>query len=50
MKQGAANLPIGPVVMSSDRLFKSFKREVIDRKPEVFKISVLREIQALFSE
>ncbi|EAR96358.2 LNS2 (lipin/Ned1/SMP2) protein (macronuclear) [Tetrahymena thermophila SB210] len=48
VKQENVNLPLGPVIMSSDRLLKSFKREVIDRKPEVFKIAVLREIQSLF--
>ncbi|KAL4504406.1 hypothetical protein ABPG72_009852 [Tetrahymena utriculariae] len=48
VKQENVNLPLGPVIMSSDRLLKSFKREVIDRKPEVFKIAVLREVQSLF--
>ncbi|KAL4456231.1 hypothetical protein ABPG74_014192 [Tetrahymena malaccensis] len=48
VKQENVNLPLGPVIMSSDRLLKSFKREVIDKKPEVFKIAVLREVQSLF--
>lgn len=30
--------------MSPDRLFNSFKREVIHKKPEVFKIVALRDI------
>jgi len=41
-------MPLGPVVMSPDRLMKSFKREVIDRKPQIFKIAVLKNIKKLF--
>jgi phosphatidate phosphatase LPIN len=41
-------LPEGPVLMSPDRLLQSFNREVIRRKPEEFKIAVLRDIQSLF--
>ena len=42
VKQGTAdgtgeehNLPDGPVILSPDRLFKSFTREVIQRRPQV---------------
>ena len=35
--------------MSPDRLLNSFKREVIHKKPEVFKIAALRDIKNLFS-
>lgn len=38
----------GPLILSPDRLFPSFKREVIDRKPYVFKIAALRDIRSLF--
>lgn len=41
-------LPDGPLILSPDRLFPSFKREVIDRKPYVFKIAALRDIRSLF--
>ncbi|KAI8327716.1 Lipin/Ned1/Smp2-domain-containing protein [Choanephora cucurbitarum] len=41
-------LPDGPVIMSPDRLFQSFHREVIMRKPEVFKMACLKDIQRLF--
>jgi len=41
-------LPDGPLLLSPDRLFFSFKREVIDRKPYVFKIAALRDIRNLF--
>jgi phosphatidate phosphatase LPIN len=35
--------------MSPDGAFTSFTREVIYKKPEIFKIAVLREIKQLFS-
>ena len=41
-------LPRGPLLMSPDGLFSSFKREVIDRSPQLLKISTLKEIRALF--
>lgn len=44
----AVCLPEGPLIMSPDRLFPSLKREVIDRKPYVFKIAALREVRQLF--
>ena len=34
--------------MSPDRLFPAFKREVIDRKPQLFKIAALLNIKNLF--
>ncbi|KAG0171948.1 hypothetical protein DFQ28_011742 [Apophysomyces sp. BC1034] len=46
--QGKYQLPDGPVIMSPDRLFASFHREVIMRKPEVFKMACLRDVQRLF--
>ncbi|RXK41028.1 hypothetical protein M231_01659 [Tremella mesenterica] len=46
--QGEYRLPDGPVIMSPDRLIASLHREVILRKPELFKMACLRDIQRLF--
>ncbi|TPX46585.1 phosphatidate phosphatase [Synchytrium endobioticum] len=48
VNQGSYQLPAGPVIMSPDRLFTAFHREVIMRKPEEFKIACLRDIKRLF--
>jgi len=48
IKQNEYQLPEGPVIMSPDRLMASLHREVIMRKPEVFKMACLRDIQRLF--
>ncbi|KAG8740274.1 hypothetical protein FRC10_004529 [Ceratobasidium sp. 414] len=48
IKQNDFQLPEGPVIMSPDRLMASLHREVIMRKPEVFKMACLRDIQRLF--
>ncbi|WWC92427.1 uncharacterized protein L201_007384 [Kwoniella dendrophila CBS 6074] len=48
--QGDYRLPEGPVIMSPDRLMASLHREVIMRKPELFKMACLRDIQRLFGE
>ncbi|KAJ8661333.1 hypothetical protein O0I10_003083 [Lichtheimia ornata] len=48
VEQDKHQLPEGPVIMSPDRLFTSFHREVIMRKPEVFKMACLRDILRLF--
>lgn len=50
INQNNYQLPQGPVVMSPDRLMASFHREVIMRKPEMFKMACLRDIQRLFGE
>lgn len=47
--QNDTKLPEGPVVMSPDRLIKSFKREVIDRRPQEFKIAALSAVRDLFA-
>ncbi|KAG2182282.1 hypothetical protein INT43_007209 [Umbelopsis isabellina] len=49
VEQDRYQLPDGPVIMSPDRLFTSFHREVIMRKPEVFKMACLRDVQRLFT-
>ncbi|ORX40786.1 Lipin/Ned1/Smp2-domain-containing protein [Kockovaella imperatae] len=46
--QNEYRLPEGPVIMSPDRLMASLHREVIMRKPEMFKMACLRDIQRLF--
>jgi phosphatidate phosphatase LPIN len=48
IRQNDYQLPEGPVIMSPDRLLASLHREVIMRKPEVFKMACLRDIQRLF--
>lgn len=44
------NFPDGPVLLSPNSLTTSFKREVIDKTPQVFKISCLFEVLNLFPE
>ncbi|WFD30707.1 phosphatidate phosphatase [Malassezia sp. CBS 17886] len=48
INQNSYCLPDGPVIMSPDRLIASLHREVIQRKPEVFKMACLRDIARLF--
>lgn len=50
VKQKGMTLPEGPIVTSPDSLFESFKREMIIKNPEVFKIQVLRDIKQVFGE
>ncbi|NXG21633.1 LPIN3 phosphatase, partial [Grallaria varia] len=47
-EQGYA-LPRGPILLSPSSLFSAFHREVIERKPEVFKIACLMDIRNLFA-
>ncbi|PSN31896.1 hypothetical protein C0J52_21201 [Blattella germanica] len=48
IKQGDLSLPDGPLLLNPTSLISAFHREVIEKKPEEFKISCLRDIQALF--
>lgn len=48
VKQDQLMLPDGPLLLSPESLIKAFHREVIEKKPEEFKISCLRDIQSLF--
>ncbi|KAI9730366.1 MAG: hypothetical protein M1834_005876 [Cirrosporium novae-zelandiae] len=48
INQEGYKLPAGPVILSPDRTFTALKREVILRKPEVFKMACLRDIRSLF--
>ncbi|NWI71912.1 LPIN3 phosphatase, partial [Todus mexicanus] len=42
-------LPKGPILLSPSSLFSAFHREVIQKKPEVFKIACLTDIRNLFA-
>ncbi|KAI9292353.1 LNS2-domain-containing protein, partial [Neoconidiobolus thromboides FSU 785] len=46
--QNQYQLPDGPVIMSPDRLFQSLHREVVLRKPHLFKMACLKDILSLF--
>jgi len=48
LRQGVLSLPEGPLLLSPSSLASAFHREVIERKPEVFKISCLSDIKQLF--
>ncbi|KAK9237067.1 Lipin/Ned1/Smp2-domain-containing protein [Lipomyces kononenkoae] len=48
IEQGVYKLPDGPVILSPDRTIAALRREVIYRKPEVFKMACLRDIHSLF--
>ena len=49
VSQEGFKLPKGPVILSPDRTIAALRREVYLRKPEVFKMACLRDIQTLFS-
>ncbi|XP_075210052.1 phosphatidate phosphatase LPIN isoform X3 [Lycorma delicatula] len=48
IKQEDLSLPEGPILLNPTSLLTAFHTEVIEKKPEEFKISCLRDIQALF--
>ncbi|KAK9475280.1 Lipin/Ned1/Smp2-domain-containing protein [Dipodascopsis tothii] len=48
IEQGTYKVPAGPVILSPDRTIAALRREVIYRKPEVFKMACLRDIQSLY--
>ncbi|KAJ2881552.1 lipin Ned1 [Coemansia aciculifera] len=50
VKQSAYTLPSGPLLLSPDRLFTSFHREVIMKRPHEFKMACLRDIKNLFGD
>ena len=50
VKQGEVNLPDGPIFLNPTSLVNAFHREVIEKKPEEFKIACLRDIKRLFPE
>lgn len=46
--QNGNRLPLGPVILSPDRTMAALRREVILKKPEVFKIACLNDIRSLY--
>jgi len=46
--QDGKMLPQGPLVMSPDRMMPSVKREIVYKRPELFKIAALKDIRSLF--
>ncbi|XP_016844916.1 phosphatidate phosphatase LPIN1 isoform X2 [Nasonia vitripennis] len=50
IRQGDLSLPDGPLLLNPTSLISAFHREVIEKKPEEFKISCLSDIKALFPE
>nr|UEK51521.1 lipin-like protein [Parasacculina yatsui] len=48
VKQGNVCLPEGPLLLSPSSLVSALHREVIERRPEDFKIPCLKDIAALF--
>ena len=48
IRQGDLNLPDGPLLLNPTSLVSALHREVIEKKPEKFKIACLRDIQKLF--
>lgn len=50
IQQGNVKLPDGPLLLNPTSLISAFHREVIEKKPEEFKIACLSDIKALFPE
>lgn len=48
VKQEDLSLPEGPMLLNPTSLLNAFHTEVIEKKPQEFKISCLRDIMALF--
>ncbi|XP_057191193.1 phosphatidate phosphatase LPIN2 isoform X1 [Triplophysa rosa] len=48
VNDGGIILPRGPLMLSPSSLFSAFHREVIEKKPELFKIECLTDIKNLF--
>ena len=49
MQQGNLKLPEGPLFLNPESALRAFKKEVIDRTPEIFKISCLTNLRNLFT-
>lgn len=48
INQEGIKLPEGPVILSPDRTMAALRREVILKKPEVFKMACLNDIRSLY--
>lgn len=48
IRQGDVKLPDGPLLLNPTSLISAFHREVIEKKPEEFKIACLSDIRDLF--
>uniref|UniRef100_G3UAX3 phosphatidate phosphatase n=1 Tax=Loxodonta africana TaxID=9785 RepID=G3UAX3_LOXAF len=48
VSEQGCGLPKGPILLSPSSLFSALHREVIEKKPEVFKIACLSDIRQLF--
>ncbi|XP_060529756.1 phosphatidate phosphatase LPIN3 isoform X2 [Cylas formicarius] len=48
IRQGNFGMPDGPILLNPTSLITAFHREVIEKKPEQFKISCMSDIKALF--
>lgn len=46
--QNGYKLPSGPVILSPDRTMAALRREVILKKPEIFKIACLNDIRSIY--
>lgn len=50
IRQGNVMLPDGPLLLNPTSLISAFHREVIEKKPEQFKIACLSDIRDLFPD
>ncbi|XP_041447804.1 phosphatidate phosphatase LPIN2 isoform X3 [Drosophila obscura] len=50
IRQGNVKLPDGPLLLNPTSLISAFHREVIEKKPEQFKIACLSDIRDLFPD
>jgi phosphatidate phosphatase LPIN len=50
IRQGDVKLPEGPLLLNPTSLISAFHREVIEKKPEQFKIACLSDISDLFPD
>ena len=48
IQQDGVKLPGGPVILSPDRTLAALKREIVLKKPEVFKMACLNDIKSLY--
>ena len=48
--QEGSRMPEGPVMTSYEGLFESLNRELIQKKPHIFKIKIMKEIFKIFEE